>query len=736
MVRVIESDHYMGLKDRGYSGDASMEDAKGAINRSRRAGALTSNAHADSNGSGVTNGNGGVTNGNGILNGYDEHDSINFEADTSIYNAALDAEHVLDSMLDAFIEVDSDGVILLWNGKAEEMFGWSRSEVVGCYVQDMIVPERYRELYNNQVLVEAIKMAYKGTGEVAERNIILKKRDGTEIPVLSRAYAYKDGNTIRIGGSVRDTSTLRTMEERLASAYLRDQLTGLPNRAYLTYQVNYLLARDSDDLYGKAEVAIAAVDIDRFTAINDAYGQEVGDEVLIEVSSRLSSIAGDGALLGRFGADEFFVCFDGDGATERAEEFARRSLESFKDPVSTSKGYLYIDVSVGVGSSGSGNLFGSTQDFDRSLDLLEQGKNHLDHAVSVTGDATVSTAGDATVSTAGDATVSTAGDATVSATGDTVISVTGDAAVSGTESVPVKVDASLLFSSADMAMQNAKVSGRNSHVVFGENMRQEIIDRVDTKMGLHRAMESNELRLFYQPVVDIHGQDMVGVEALIRWDNPDKGLVPPDRFIPVAEDSGLIIPIGEWVLESACSSFSFWDGPKWQWSNGVNTVGVNLSARQIDHPGLVDAVEKVISDSGIDPHRLTLEITESALMKDAAAALGVMSSLKSLGVALSVDDFGTGYSSLSYLQRFPLDVLKIDKSFIDDLGIDNQAGYLVKAIIDLAHALKLEVIAEGVETEMQLEVLQKMNCDFVQGFLFSKPMPTDRLLDEFSLPRL
>lgn len=686
----------MGLKDRGYSGDASMEDAKGAINRSRRAGALTSNAHADSNGSGVTNGNGGVTNGNGILNGYDEHDSINFEADTSIYNAALDAEHVLDSMLDAFIEVDSDGVILLWNGKAEEMFGWSRSEVVGCYVQDMIVPERYRELYNNQVLVEAIKMAYKGTGEVAERNIILKKRDGTEIPVLSRAYAYKDGNTIRIGGSVRDTSTLRTMEERLASAYLRDQLTGLPNRAYLTYQVNYLLARDSDDLYGKAEVAIAAVDIDRFTAINDAYGQEVGDEVLIEVSSRLSSIAGDGALLGRFGADEFFVCFDGDGATERAEEFARRSLESFKDPVSTSKGYLYIDVSVGVGSSGSGNLFGNTQDFDRSLDLLEQGKNHLDHAVSVTG----------------------------------------DAAVSGTESVPVKVDASLLFSSADMAMQNAKASGRNSHVVFGENMRQEIIDRVDTKMGLHRAMESNELRLFYQPVVDIHGQDMVGVEALIRWDNPDKGLVPPDRFIPVAEDSGLIIPIGEWVLESACSSFSFWDGPKWQWSNGVNTVGVNLSARQIDHPGLVAAVEKVISDSGIDPHRLTLEITESALMKDAAAALGVMSSLKSLGVALSVDDFGTGYSSLSYLQRFPLDVLKIDKSFIDDLGIDNQAGYLVKAIIDLAHALKLEVIAEGVETEMQLEVLQKMNCDFVQGFLFSKPMPTDRLLDEFSLPRL
>ena len=705
-----------------------MEDAKGAINRSRRAGALTSNAHADSNGSGVTNGNGGVTNGNGILNGYDEHDSINFEADTSIYNAALDAEHVLDSMLDAFIEVDSDGVILLWNGKAEEMFGWSRSEVVGCYVQDMIVPERYRELYNNQVLVEAIKMAYKGTGEVAERNIILKKRDGTEIPVLSRAYAYKDGNTIRIGGSVRDTSTLRTMEERLASAYLRDQLTGLPNRAYLTYQVNYLLARDSDDLYGKAEVAIAAVDIDRFTAINDAYGQEVGDEVLIEVSSRLSSIAGDGALLGRFGADEFFVCFDGDGATERAEEFARRSLESFKDPVSTSKGYLYIDVSVGVGSSGSGNLFGSTQDFDRSLDLLEQGKNHLDHAVS--------TAGDATVSTAGDATVSTAGDATVSATGDTVISVTEDVDQSGTESVPVKVDASLLFSSADMAMQNAKVSGRNSHVVFGENMRQEIIDRVDTKMGLHRAMESNELRLFYQPVVDIHGQDMVGVEALIRWDNPDKGLVPPDRFIPVAEDSGLIIPIGEWVLESACSSFSFWDGPKWQWSNGVNTVGVNLSARQIDHPGLVDAVEKVISDSGIDPHRLTLEITESALMKDAAAALGVMSSLKSLGVALSVDDFGTGYSSLSYLQRFPLDVLKIDKSFIDDLGIDNQAGYLVKAIIDLAHALKLEVIAEGVETEMQLEVLQKMNCDFVQGFLFSKPMPTDRLLDEFSLPRL
>jgi EAL domain-containing protein (putative c-di-GMP-specific phosphodiesterase class I) len=150
----------------------------------------------------------------------------------------------------------------------------------------------------------------------------------------------------------------------------------------------------------------------------------------------------------------------------------------------------------------------------------------------------------------------------------------------------------------------------------------------------------------------------------------------------------------------------------------------------------VAAVEKVISDSNIDPHRLTLEITESTLMKDAAAALDVMNSLKSLGVVLSVDDFGTGYSSLSYLQKFPLDVLKIDKSFIDGLGADDQAGYLVKAIIDLAHALKLEVIAEGVETEVQLEALQKMNCDFVQGFLFSKPMPTDRLLSEFSLPQV
>ncbi len=669
-----------------------------------------------STGSSVTNRSGvahrGMPNGHGNSNG----DSVNSEVGVLSHQKAPNTGYLLDSMLDAFIEVDSHGVILLWNDKAEEMFGWSQSEAIGRYVQDIIVPERYRELYNNQVLIEAVKMASQDTKQVAERNIILKKRDGTEIPVLSRAYAYRDGDMIRIGGSVRDTSTLRAMEERLASAYLRDQLTGLPNRAYLTYQVNYLLAKDSTDPSNPAEVAIAAVDIDRFTAINDAYGQEVGDEVLIETSSRLSALAGNDALIGRFGADEFFVCFDAAGATERAEEFARSLLESFKDPISTSKGYLYVDVSVGVGSAGVGNLFGSTQRSSPSPGISENGK---DHSGSVLGIVEYGIS-----------------DAAMDAVQSVAQSTVDNASRSIAENVQITIDASLLFSSADMAMQNAKVSGINSHVVFGENMRQEIIDRVDTKMGLHRAMELNELRLFYQPVVDVHGQSTVGVEALIRWENPEKGLVPPDRFIPVAEDSGLIIPIGEWVLESACSSFSFWDSPSWQWSNGDHTVGVNLSARQIDHPGLVDIVEKVISDSGVDPHRLTLEITESALMKDAAAALDVMNSLKSLGVVLSVDDFGTGYSSLSYLQKFPLDVLKIDKSFIDDLGADDQAGYLVKAIIDLAHALKLEVIAEGVETEMQLEMLQKMNCDFVQGFLFSKPMPTDRLLSEFSLPQV
>jgi EAL domain-containing protein (putative c-di-GMP-specific phosphodiesterase class I) len=224
----------------------------------------------------------------------------------------------------------------------------------------------------------------------------------------------------------------------------------------------------------------------------------------------------------------------------------------------------------------------------------------------------------------------------------------------------------------------------------------------------------------------------VGVEALIRWQHPDQGLVAPYRFIPVAEESGLIIPIGAWVLEQACHQLRVWnlrgqDGPQ-------GSVEVNLSARQIDDPRIVATVEEILTRTGLPPEHLTLEITESALMEDAASALGVLRALKELGVLLAIDDFGTGYSSLSYLQRFPLDILKVDRMFVESLGSDADGEEIVSAVINLAHALGLQVVAEGVETTEQLQILRSLGCDLAQGFLFSKPLPAADVVTGFGLP--
>jgi diguanylate cyclase (GGDEF)-like protein len=276
-----------------------------------------------------------------------------------------------------------------------------------------------------------------------------------------------------------------------------------------------------------------------------------------------------------------------------------------------------------------------------------------------------------------------------------------------------------LLSDAEAAMHEVKTHGRRVQV-FGEAMRRQVVQRLHTELALHRALDRGELALHYQPVVDVAGCSTVGLEALLRWHHPEDGLVGPDRFIPVAEESGLIVPIGAWVLAEACGQLQQWRQEGMGPLHG--TVDVNLSARQIDHPELLATVEAVLESTGLPPERLTLEITESALMRDAGAAMEVLGSLKRTGVSLAIDDFGTGYCSLSYLHRFPLDILKVDKAFVDGLH-DAEGAEIVAAVVGLAHALGLDVVAEGVETEHQLAILRQMGCDQAQGFLFSRPVP-------------
>jgi len=560
-------------------------------------------------------------------------------------------QQVIDRCRDAFVEIDRDCLVVAWNSRSEELFGWSRDEMIGRSVFD-VVDGRSTDVVEQGIAVLR-SAAIRCSDAVLRKSmpavvVHVRHRDGSIVPISGVFFALGAGEEFSLAGFMRladDEDMPHTGDS--ARDRLHDPLTGLPNRTLFMRRLGVAI---EDLARTGGSVAVAVFDLDRFNAINDAMGHDTGDDVLVAVVSRLRLAGGAlRPLLSRLGGDEFLALFEhrGSRAVELAEEFADLALEALGDPFDIGGREIFLTASVGIAA-------------------------------------------------------------------------TGDPAC----------EASRLLSNGDAAMHESKAEGGKGRRVFGDAMRQQVIERMTTEHSLHRALDRRELTLFYQPVVDISRQSTTGVEALIRWQHPEHGLVPPDRFIPVAEESGLIIPIGAWVLEEACRQLRLWRQQGDSAPSG--TMEVNLSARQIDDPEIVSTVEAILRSTGLPADALTLEITESALMRDAVSALYVLRALKRIGVALAIDDFGTGYSSLSYLQRFPLDILKIDKSFVSELDKD-QGTEIVAAVVNLAHALGLHVVAEGVETEQQLSVLRQLGCDYAQGYLFSRPMPATELVDAFSL---
>jgi diguanylate cyclase (GGDEF)-like protein/PAS domain S-box-containing protein len=280
-------------------------------------------------------------------------------------------------------------------------------------------------------------------------------------------------------------------------------------------------------------------------------------------------------------------------------------------------------------------------------------------------------------------------------------------------------DAEALLKNADAAMFRVKEQGRGAFQFFTAELNNSIVERMIMENGLRQALDNNELSIHYQPQVDLASGKMVGVEALLRWQNPELRIVSPARFIPLAEETGLIIPIGEWVLKTAVRQNKIWQDAGFP----PLTMAVNLSPRQFWYPGLIETVSKVLSESGLEPRYLELEITEGLVMRDVESALIMLDELKKLGVQLAMDDFGTGYSSLSHLKRFPFDKLKMDISFVREVTSDPGSAAIAKTIIAMAHNLNLRVIAEGIETKAQLSYLRDHGCDEMQGFYFSRPIP-------------
>jgi len=282
-------------------------------------------------------------------------------------------------------------------------------------------------------------------------------------------------------------------------------------------------------------------------------------------------------------------------------------------------------------------------------------------------------------------------------------------------------DVDTLLENADTAMYHAKDQGKNNYQFYTQSMNATAFERFALENSLHTALDRQQFLLYYQPQLDIQTGKIVGMEALIRWQHPDMGLIAPAAFIPLAEETNLIVPIGEWVLLTACAQNKAWQVAGFP----PMRVTVNLSGNQFRQKNLAETIDKVLYNTGLDPQYLELELTESIIMQGEETTITMLNKLKAMGIRLSIDDFGTGYSSLSYLKRFPLDTIKVDRSFVRDITTDPDDAAITVAIIALGHSLNLKVIAEGVETEKQLAFLSKQKCDEMQGYLFSPPVPAE-----------
>jgi diguanylate cyclase (GGDEF)-like protein/PAS domain S-box-containing protein len=584
------------------------------------------------------------------------------------WQSATRALHESEARYELLIQSVKDYAIYMLDPNGYVISWNDGAEKINGYQADEIIGQHFSRFYPAEDVERGkpnrvLKMA-AAAGRFEEETWRVRK-DGSQFWGNAVVTALRD-ETGQLKGFVkvtRDITDRKRTEEQLVHNAWHDPLTGLPNRALFMER----LGREVRHAGRRQDhlFAVLFLDIDRFKVVNESLGHKVGDQLLKSMARRLAACLDCTDTLARFGGDEFTILLEDIKDISDATRIASRIQKSLASPVQLSGYEVFTSASIGIALNATGCA--------KPEDLLRD---------------------------------------------------------------------------AEIAMFRAKTQGKARYEVFDTTMHTRAVMRLQLENDLRRAIEHQEFRLHYQPIVSLSTGKITGFEALVRWQHPQRGLVPPAEFIPLAEETGLILPIDWWVLREACRQLRTWQ-TQWEQVAGNRglvtgdfrgrgegplpstqpklplTMSVNLSGQQFSQPNLLDQLDMVLQETSLDPRYLKLEITEGVLISNPEAASAMLAKLRERQIQLCMDDFGTGYCGLSYLHRFPLDMLKIDRSFVSRLGVERAQSAIVQAIVSLAHNLGMTALAEGIETPEQYGQLQTLDCEYGQGYLFSKPVDSE-----------
>jgi len=533
---------------------------------------------------------------------------------------------VFETSLEGVLIADRDVNIIKVNSAFCDMSGYTQKELIGTKANVL-----KSSIYKDSFYKEMWESIYKDglwQGEIWDR-----RKNGESFAVfLSISVIYDDDKEIKnYIGVYLDITEKKKYQDHIFNLAYYDTLTKLPNREHFDSEIGKYIERAKQNSH---KFALLFLDLDNFKYINDTFGHNIGDKLLIEVANRLENTLKEHDFIARVGGDEFIVILDNIEDNKEIVSIANKILSLFENEFNIDNNIFQIGCSIGI----------SIYPTDG------KGKNTL-------------------------------------------------------------------LKGADTAMYQSKKYGKNCFHFHSPDMNREFIRKLELAINMREAIRENQFELFYQPKILVSSEKAISAEALIRWNSHTLGFVSPTEFIPYAEETNLIIAIGDFVLESACKT------QKELEDLGSNiSIAINISSVQLNRDNFIDKVKTLIDKIGCNPKRLEFEITESKIMDNVELNIKKLNELKEMGISISIDDFGTGYSSMNYLQKLPINVIKIDKSFIDNTPHTKDGNLIVKGIISLAKALSLDVVAEGVEDTNQRDFLKENHCDIIQGYLYSRPL--------------